>query len=216
MVKRSGRFRVYRVVESVPHVNLQDVETNRLYTVYQSGYGRLQAAVSDLQTGDLVKATLAGDPENDEEAWRLTAVDRVDGVTMDFAVGVRPPDVAREAWEPGTTMPVCVTLTEGETPVGACCAQPRGPLPSGGFVPNVLTGLLPLEPSFESVPGVGAPAVEALFLDPDEPGTGSYTEPYGVVVFFTDAAETTPDRFRDRYDLPRGEDNRPTFDPYAI
>ncbi|ESS04468.1 MAG: hypothetical protein A07HR67_00754, partial [uncultured archaeon A07HR67] len=29
MVERSGRFRVYRVVESVPHINLQAVDDRR-------------------------------------------------------------------------------------------------------------------------------------------------------------------------------------------
>jgi hypothetical protein len=216
MVERSGRFRVYRVVESVPHLNLQAVEEPRLYTVYQSGYGDLQATVSDLRTGDLVAATPSGDPEAPDEAWRLTAVERVGGVAMDFAVGVDPPAVATDLFEPGQVESACTTLTDGGDAVGACCVQPRDPLPDGRFVPNVLAGLLPMESQFASVPGVGAPAAEALVLDPDPPDTDAFSRPYGVVLFFTAAGRALADEYRDRYDCPRDADTRPDYDPYGI
>lgn len=216
MVERSGRFRVYRVVESVPHLNLQAVGSARLYTVYESGYGDIQPAVDDLTTGDLVEATLDGDPAADDEPWRLTDLDRVGRVTMDFAVDVDPPAAAREAWSPGQTEPAFAVLEEDGEAVGACCVQPRDPLPNGAFVPNVLTGLLPLESTLSSVPGVGEPATEVLFLDPDPPDATSYSLPYGVLVCFTAAAERLPGEFRDRYDCPRHEATRPDFDPYGI
>jgi len=216
MVERSGQFRVYRVVESVPHLNLQAVDEPMLYTVYQSGYETLQPTVDDLRTGDLVEATIAGDPAAEDEAWRLTALDRVGGVEMGFAVDVEPPAIARDQWTPGLTDPACATLTEADEPVGVCCVQPRDPLPGGAFVPNVLAGLLPMEHQFRSLPLVGDPAVEALFLDPDPPDTTEYATPYGVVLLFSDRADSLPDRFRDRYDCPRGTDTRPEFDPYGV
>jgi len=216
MATRSGRFRVYRVVESVPHCNLQAVAEPTLYTVYDAGYDAIQPAVDDLRTGDLVEATLSGDPDAPDEPWRLTAVDRLDGVEMGFAVDVAPPDVARELWTPGLTEPACAVLSEGGEPVGVCCVQPREPLPSGAFVPNVLTGLLPLESLLSSVPELGEPAVEALFLDPDPPDASAYTVPYGVVLLFTEAADELPARFRSAYDCPRDADTRPDFDPYGI
>lgn len=216
MVERSGRFRVYRVVEAVPHSNFQAVDTAQLYTVYESGYDALQSAVDDLRTGDLVEATLSGDPDADEEAWRLTDLERVGGLTVDFAVDVDPPDAARDLWTPGATEPACTVLTEDGDPVGACCVQPRDPLPSGVFAPNVLTGLLPLESTFEAVPGVGDPAVEALVFDPDPPDATSYSHPYGVFVCFTEAGTRLAEEFRERYDCPRDADTRPEFDPYGV
>ena len=39
MDERASVFRVYRVVEAVPHINLFDTEGARLYTVFQGGYG---------------------------------------------------------------------------------------------------------------------------------------------------------------------------------
>jgi len=215
MDTREGRFRVYRVTESVPHINLQATGSPVLYTVYQQGYADLQPAVDALTTGDRVDATLSGDADADDEAWRLEALERVDRVEMGFAVDVEPPAVARETWGVGRTKPACTTLTEDGTAVGACCVQPREPLPGGQFVPNVLTGLLPLEDQLTSVPGVGDPAVEALFLDPDPPGASRHTTPYGVVLLFTDRAGSLPERYRDSYDCPRGSDSRPAFDPYA-
>lgn len=218
MERRSGRFRVYRVVEAVPHYNFQAVDEPRLYTVYQSGYDDdRQAVVDDLTTGSLVSATLVGDTDDDTEPWRIDEIERAEGsVTVAVAADVDPPAVAVDAWEPGTSQPVCRTLVEDGEPVGACCVQPREPLPDGGFVPSVLTGLLPLESEFASVPGVDEPAAEALFLDPDPVDAANAQSPYGVALFFTADAEDLPARFRDRYDLPRDEDTRPNFDPYGV
>jgi hypothetical protein len=216
MTERSGTFRVYRVTESVPQINLQATETPTLYSVYQTGYGDRQEAVDALETGDLVETTLEGDPTADEEPWRLARFERVGGVRVGFAVDVTPPDVARELWTDGQTDPATTVLTEDGSSVAACGVQPRAPLPNGAFVPNVLTGLVPLEPQFASVPGVGDPAVEALFLDPDPPGAGTHTTPYGVVLLFTAAGTTLAERFRETYDCPREADTRPEFDPYGI
>ena len=219
MERRSGRFRVYRVVEAVPHYNFQAVDEPRLYTVYQSGYdGDRQAVVDDLATGDLVSATLVGDADDDTEPWRIDEIepDEAGSVAIAVATDVDPPATAVDAWEPGTTQPVCRTLVEDGEPVGACCVQPREPLPDEAFVPSVLTGLLPLESELAAVPGVDEPAAEALFLDPDPADAASYDAPYGVALFFTAAADDLPARFRDRYDLPRGADTRPDFDPYGI
>jgi len=216
MAERSETFRVYRVTESVPQINLQATETPTLYSVYQTGYGDQQDAVDALDTGDVVEATLEGDPAADEELWRLQRFERVGGVQMGFAVDAEPPDVARELWTEGQTEPATAVLTEDGSAVGACGVQPREPLANGAFVPNVLTGLLPLEPQFASVPGVGDPAVEALFLDPDPPGAGTHTTPYGVVLLFTAAGATLAERFRETYDCPRGADTRPAFDPYGV
>ncbi len=58
MAQRSGRFRVYRVVPSVPHLNLQAVDELTLYTVYESGYETIQESVDTLRTGDLIEATI--------------------------------------------------------------------------------------------------------------------------------------------------------------
>jgi hypothetical protein len=213
---RSGRFRVYRVVEAVPQINLQAVASPTLYSVYQSGYAdpTLQAAVDDLETGDLVEATIEGDPNDDAEPWRLTAVDVVGGVDAAFAVDVDPPDLAREAWSPGRTEPAYAVVTEDGDPIGVCGVQPRDPLPNGAFVPNVLTGLVPLEPHFDAVPEVGDPAVEAVFLDPDPPDASSYSLPYGVVFLFTRPGTTFAERLRAEYGCPLGADTRPAFDPY--
>jgi hypothetical protein len=216
MVERSGTFRVYRVTESVPQINLQATEIPTLYSVYQTGYGDRQEAVDALETGNLVEATLEGDPTADGEPWRLARFERVGDVQIGFAVDVTPPDVARELWTDGQTDPATTVLTADRSSVAACGVQPRAPLPNGAFVPNVLTGLVPLEPQFASVPGVGDPAVEALFLDPDPPGAGSHTTPYGVLLLFTAAGTTLADRFRETYDCPRGADTRPEFDPYGI
>ncbi|MEZ3117768.1 hypothetical protein RYH80_17765 [Halobaculum sp. MBLA0147] len=222
-VERRGEFRVYRVVESVPHLNLQRVDEPRLYTVYRSGYDEAtQEAVDDLRTGDRVSATLVGDPDADEEPWRVERVDRDDGVATAFAVDVDPPGTAVDAWaaadaeSAGDPEPSCRTILDDGEPVGACCVQPRDPLPNGAFVPTVLAGLLPLESQFAAVPGVGDPAAEALFLDPDPPDATTYESPYGVVLLFTAAGAATADRFREAYDLPRDTDTRPDFDPYGV
>lgn len=216
MAEQSGQFRVYRVVESVPQYNLQSIEPPTLYTVYRSGYGAIQPEVDALRTGDRIEATLSGDPADDDEPWRIAELRHLDGVEMGFAVDVRPPDVARELWTPGATEPAYAVLRDDGNAVGGCFVQPREPLPNGAFVPNVLTGLLPLESHLQEVPEVGAPAVEALFLDPDPPDATSYTRPYGVVLLFTAAGRALADRFRETYDVPRGSDTRPDFDPYGI
>jgi hypothetical protein len=239
--ERRGEFRVYRVVESVPHINFQQISEPRLYTVYKSGYETgvpasdesatqqtgetavttgetavTQEAVDDLVTGDRVEATLVGDPDADDEAWHLAELDRVGGVEMAFATDIDPPAIAGDTWESGTERAICRTLRADGEPAGACCVQPRDPLPNGAFVPNVVTGLLPLEAQFASVPGVEESAAEALFLDPDSPDATRYDAPYGVLLLFTSDGRSLADRFRDAYDLPRGTDTRPDFDPYGI
>lgn len=232
-VERSGTFRVYRVVDSVPHINLQSTDDLQLYTVFQSGYTTLQPAVDALETGDLVEATLAGDPSDPSEAWQLTDVHVIESVEMDFAVGVDLPAVATDLWDPETPEPRFTTLhatdcdddgddengdesenIDPEEPVAAVGVQPRDPLPNGAFVPNVLTGLLPLESVLKSVPGIGDAAEEVLFLDADLPDAESYSRPFGVVVLFTERDTDLAEQFRERYDCPRGEDSRPDFDPY--
>ncbi len=216
MVEQSGQFRVYRVVDSVPHCNLQATDSSTLFTVYQSGYDTLQPDVDRLRTGDRIEATLAGDPAAGDEPWRLRTLEPIDAVEMGFAVDVRPPDVARDLWTPGRSDPTYAVLQDDDQAVGLCGVQPREPLPSGAFVPNVVTGLLPLERHFLEIPKLGQPAAEALFFDPDPPGVSSFTEPYGVVLFFTEGGRALADRFRDVYDCPRGQDTRPEFDPYGI
>lgn len=215
-MERSGRFRVYRVVESVPHINLQAIDSPTLYSVYSSGYPDLQPAVDDLETGDLVEATLEGDPDDDAEPWRLAAVERVDRVRTAFAVDVDPPDLARRCWTPSATKPAYAVVTEADERIGVCGVQPRDPLPNGAFVPSVLTGLLPLEAQFDAVPEVGDPAVEAVFLDPDPPDASSYTHPYGVVFLFTRSATAFAEQLRADYGCPLDADTRPAFDPYGI
>ena len=235
MTQRSGRFRVYRVVPSVPHLNLQAVDEPRLYTVYESGYESIQNSVDTLRTGDLIEATISGDPTDDEEAWRLTAIERVGGVRMDFAVNATLPAVADTCWESGQSEPQCVTLTDHEdiqsssepkentdstNPIGACCVQPRAALPDGAFIPNILTGTLPLESVLQSVPGTDNPAVTALFIDPARPNANSYEIPFGVVLLFTQSETNLRKRFYNQYDCPIDPgsdiDTRPSFDPYAI
>lgn len=215
-MERSGRFRVYRGVESVPHINVQAVDSPTLYSVYRSGYDTHQSAVDDLETGDLIEAALTGDPDDDAEPWRLTAVERIDRVRTAFAVDVDPPDVARDCWTDGQTESAYAVLTEDGGPIGVCGVQPRDPLPNGAFVPSVLTGLLPLEAQFESVPEVGDPAAEAVFLDPDPPDASSYAWPYGVAFLFTRPSTALADRLRRRYDCPLDADTRPDVDPYGI
>jgi hypothetical protein len=214
MAERTSRFRVYRVVEAVPHVNLVDTAAMRLYTVYWSGYGDRQAAVDDLRTGDLLEATVSGNPDDESEAWRLEDFERVDRVEMGFAVDAAVPEVAHALWEDGQTRPVYAPLSSDGEVVGACCVQPRDPLPSGSFVPNVLTGTLPLETVLSAIPRVGEPAAEALFVDPDPPDAQRYTTPFGVALVFAETGTETADRYRERYDCPRGVDTRPEFDPY--
>jgi hypothetical protein len=216
MTERSEQFRVYRVTASVPHINLQTVDSSMLYTVYQSGYGELQEQVDELATGDLVTATVEGDPAAEDEPWRIRHLERVGGVEMEFAIDTQPPDIAREAWTAGETEPTSTVLSEDGTAVGACVVQPREPLPNEAFVPSILTGLLPLERQFDSVSGVGDPAAEALFIDPAPTDARSFSTPYGVALLFTERGRSLADRFREQYDCPRGTDTRPDFDPYGL
>jgi hypothetical protein len=216
MEERTGTFRVFRVVESVPHINFFDTDGTRLYTVFQSGYGDRQPLVDDLRTGDLVKATLAGDPDDEDEPWSIQSVERTGGVTMDFAVDADPPEVAAELWEEGMRQPARAILEEEGDPVAEVYVQPREPLPGGSFVPSILTGLLPLEPWLTELPSVGEPATHALFIDPDPPGADRYSRPYGVAVLFARGADDVLAEFRDLYDCPPGTDTRPDYDPYGI
>ena len=215
MAERSGTSRVSRVTESVPPLDLQATETPALYSLYHTRYFDLQDAVDDLETCYLLTTTLQRDPTADDEPWRLGRFERVGGVQMGFAVDVAPPDVAQDLWTDGQTEPATTVLTQDGSAVGACGVQPRDPLPNGAFVPNVLTGLLPLGPQFASVLGVGEPAVEVLFVDPDPPGARTYSMPYGVVLLFTTAGTNLAERFRETYGCPRGVDTRPAFDPYS-
>lgn len=216
METHTGRFRVYRVVESVPHVNLFDTDATRLYTVYQSGYGDRQGAIDDLRTGDLVEATLAGDPDDAEEAWSIRSVERVDRVRMAFAVDAEPPAVAEELWAEGQDRPSSAVLkTDGE-PVAEVAVQPRAPLPGGSFVPSVLTGLVPMEDRLTELPSVGEPVADALFVDPDSPDADSYSRPFGVVLLFSEAGTELRDEFYAAYDIDADGDSRPDYDPYGL
>jgi len=207
---------VYRVVESVPHINFFDTEATRLYTVYQSGYGDRQGDVDDLRTGDLVEATLAGDSDDPDEAWSIQSVDRIDRVRMAFAVDADPPAVAEELWTEGQVRPTTAALEADGRVVGEVAVQPRDPLPGGSFVPSVLTGLVPMEPRLESLPSVGEPATDALFVDPDSPDADRYSRPFGVVVLFTAAGDSLRDEFYDAYDIDPAADSRPEYDPYGL
>jgi len=216
MEERTGRFRVYRVVESVPHVNFFDADATRLYTVYQSGYGDRQAEVDALRTGDLVEATLAGDPDDSDEAWSIQAVERVDRVRMAFAVDAEVPAAAEELWTDGQDRPSSAVLKQDGEPVAELVVQPRGPLPGGSFVPSVLTGLVPMEESLTAMPTVGDPVTDALFVDPDPPDTDRYSRPFGTVVLFSEAAEALRSEFYDSYGIDAAGDSRPDYDPYSI
>jgi len=216
METRAGRFRVYRVVRSVPHINLFDTEGTRLYTAYQSGYGDRQGDIDALRTGDLVEATLGGDPDDPDEAWSIQSVERVDRVRMAFAVDADPPAVAEELWTDGQERPSTTVLTSEGEPVAEVAVQPRGPLPGGAFVPSVLTGLLPLEARLTELQSVGEPVTDALFVDPDPPDTDRYSRPFGAVVLFSAAGEGLRDEFYAAYDIDPTEDSRPEYDPYGI
>ncbi|MBX0321930.1 hypothetical protein EGH21_02675 [Halomicroarcula sp. F13] len=216
MEQRTGRFRVFRVVESVPHINFFDTDATRLYTVYQSGYGERQARIDSLQTGDLVEATLAGDADDPEEAWSIQSLERVGGVGMSFAVDVEMPALAEELWSAGQTHPSSSVVEEDGDPVAELHVQPREPLPGGSFVPSVLTGLVPLEGPLSVLPVVGGSASHALFLDPDPPDADRYSRPFGVVVLFGEDADAVLTEWHDRYDVDPAGDSRPTYDPYGI
>lgn len=217
VVERTSTFRVFRVVEAIPHINLFDVDADRLYTAFQSGYGDRQPAVDDLRTGDLIDATVTGQPDDPDEPWRLSEFTRTDRVGMDFAVDADPPAVAEELWDDGLDAPAGTTLeSEAGDPVAEVYVQPRDPLPSGAFVPNVVAGLVPMEPWLRELPAVGAPATHAVFVDPDPPDAREFSRPYGVTVLFGSDGDEVLAAFRDRYDLPSDADTRPDFDPYGI
>ena len=216
MDERASVFRVYRVVEAVPHINLFDTEGARLYTVFQGGYGDRQPEIDALETGDLIEGTVAGDPEDDEEAWTLRSFGRIGGIDMGFGTDAELPEIARETWAKQERGVAHSVIEEGGGPVGECWVQPRARLPGGVFVPSVLAGLLPMEDTLTSVDSVGEPPTDAVFLDPDPVDASSFRHPYGVLLVFTDRATETRRRFRERYDCPRGVDSRPTYDPYEL
>jgi hypothetical protein len=215
---RNGRFRVYRVFPEVHHVNLQDVEANRLYTVHRSGYpDAMQETVDDLRTGDLVRATLEGDPDAEEEAWTLVDCEVDSRVEFAFATGLGEdlPAAAFEVWErPDREGPAGAPIgaDEGSDAVAECWVQPLDRI-AGSLTTSVLTGLVPLEPWLTDLPHLDGPAAEVLVLDPAEP-EGPSGVPFGVLLFFTAAGRELADTFRERYDLPRGADTRPDYDPY--
>ncbi|WP_262175551.1 hypothetical protein [Haloarcula laminariae] len=216
METHAGRFRVYRVVESVPHINLFDTEGTRLYTAYQSGYGDRQDDIDALRTGDLVEATLGGDADDPDEAWSIQSVERVGGVRMAFAVGADPPAVAEELWTDGQERPSTTVLESEGEPVAELAVQPRAPLPGGAFVPSVLTGLVPMEGRLGELSSVGEPVTDALFVDPDRPDADRYSRPFGAVVFFSAAGDRLREEFYAAYDIDPDADSRPEYDPYGI
>jgi len=216
MDERASRFRVYRVVEAVPHINLFDTEAIRLYTTYQSGYGERQPEIDALETGDLIEGTVVGDLDDSDEAWSLQSFERVGGVDVGFETDADLPEIARETWRAQEQGPAHSVIEQDGEPVGECWVQPRAPLPGGAFVPSVLAGLLPMEAKLTTVESADAPTTDAVFLDPDPVDASSFGEPYGVLVIFTEAAGETRRRFRERYDCPRGVDSRPEYDPYEL
>lgn len=221
---RTGTFRAFRIVPAVHHINLFEVESRRLYTVYQTGYPEaLQPVVDDLRTGDLVDATLAGDPDAPDEAWRLTRAAPTDrSVAVDFATDLAPTDLPApvaddpDLRERAAAEPVGTVLEHEGLPVGEVWCQPREPLPDGAFTPNVLGGLVPLETLLGELPEVGEPPAELLVLDTAAPGDREFDTPFGVFVALTGAGEPVGDDLRARYGLPldRDADTRPAFDPY--
>lgn len=227
MATTEGRFRVYRVLAAVPHINLFHVDSERLYTVFESGYpDPVQTVVDDLRTGDLIEGTVEGDHEAAEEPWRLTEVTRDDigSVRVDFATGVDYPNVAQETWiratEEAGDDPVRPTGralgTDGEAggAVGEVWVQPRDALPDGAFTLPVLAGRLPLEPWLRELPYVEAAAAELLVVDSADPDSDVHHDPYGVFLFFTAEGGELADRYRERWGLERGTDSRPDLDPY--
>lgn len=223
MTTTEGTFRVYRVLDAVAHLNLLDTDERRLYTVFESGYpDRLQETIDGLATGDLVTGTVTGEPNEPDEPWRLRDVERQPqrSVSIDFATGVRYPDVARETWSAaveaagdGPVRPTGRALGHDGTPAGEVWIQPRSALPDGAFTLPALAGRLPLEPLLRDLPYAGGRPGELLVVDADGPGAAT-TEPYGVLLFFTPEGRALADRYRERWGLPRGADSRPSFDPY--
>jgi hypothetical protein len=223
---RTGRFRLFRVLPAVPHLNLFAPESRRLYTVHGSNYrDDLQSRLDGFRTGDLLEGTLVGNPADPEAPWRLARAERDPeaGVSLAFASGVSPealPAAVRDdaaLRERAATEPVGRTLEHDGRPVGEVWLQPRDPLPEDAFLPNVLAGLVPMEPWFERLPEVGEPTAEALVLDTATPEATRFDLPFGVVVFLTEAGRELGDHLRDRYDLPtdRAADTRPDVDPYT-
>lgn len=219
-----GTFRVYRVVDAVAHLNVLDVDAGTLYTVFESVYpDTVQQTVDDLRTGDLVTATLEGDSDAPEEPWRFTAVEPTGGITVDFVTDVAYPDVARETWaaavkeagdDPVRPTGRALGVDGHDGAVAEVWVQPRGVLPDDGFIPSVLAGKLPLEPWLQELPYADAPASELLVVDSAEVDSTGHRDPYGVFLFFTEAGRPLADRYRERWDVDRGEDSRPDFDPY--
>jgi len=222
-----SRFRVYRVLPAVLQVNLFDVAADRLYTVFQSGYpDALQATVDDLSTGDLVGATLAGDPGAADEPWRLVEATRdpAESRPVGFATGVDYPAVAHEVWGEATAAADDGSVRGPVRPTGRALGpdgdagevwvQPRDALPGGGFTLAVLAGRVPLEPVLGDLEEAGAPAAELLVVDSDDPAATSHRDPFGVFLAFTDSGQPLADRYRERWGVERGDDSRPDVDPY--
>ncbi|MFC7175764.1 hypothetical protein [Halosegnis marinus] len=223
MATTEGTFRVYRVLDAVAHLNLLDTAESRLYTVFESGYpDDLQATVDGLATGALVSGTVEGDPDDPDEPWHLLDAERDPdrSVLVDFATGVRYPEVAREAWDEAgeaagddPVRPTGRALGHDGDPAGEVWVQPRDALPDGAFTLPAVAGRLPLEPWLRELPYTEERPAELLVVDAGGPGEPT-TEPYGVLLFFTAAGHALADRYRERWDLPRGADSRPDFDPY--
>jgi hypothetical protein len=223
----TDHFRVYRGVSAVDHINLYGADTERLYSVYRRGYDdEFQATVDSLRTGEMVLATLVGDPEAPEEAWRLAKVGRDDrlSVAMAFVDGLDPDDLPGpirenpDVRERAATEPAGVTLERDDRPVGEIWCQPRDPLPHEMFLLNVLTGLVPLESHLGGLPEIDVIPAEVLVLDTATPVADSYDTAFGVFVFLTAAGRSYGDELRERYGLPldRAADTRPDFDPYRV
>lgn len=220
----TGGFRVYRNAPAVDHVNLFGGSPERLYSVYRSGNpDDRQATVDDLRTGDFVTATLLGDPDSPDEAWRLARVERDDAasVAMAFGAGVDPDTLPAVADNPdlrerAATEPVGRVLERDGRPVSEVWLQPRDPLPNGAFLPNVVTGLVPMEPYLRDLPEVGQPAAEVLVLDTAATDDTTFDVPFGTLVFLTTDGEALGDELRERYGLllDRRADTRPDIDPY--
>jgi hypothetical protein len=222
---RTDRFRVYRNLGAIPHVNLYGTTNERLFSVYRDGYGEeLQATVDGLSTGDCVVATILGDPDDPDEAWRLVRAIRDDtlSTSVAFAPGVDPERLPAPVTEDSALReraavePVGRVLEHEGQPVGEVWCQPRDPLPHDAFLLNVLVGQVPMESHLDGLPKIEALPAEVLVLDTATPSDTSYDLPFGVFVFLTEAGEALGDELRERYGLPldRDADTRPDVDPY--